>query len=651
MLIATAGHIDHGKTALIRALTGVETDRLPEERARGISIDLGFAHWRPDAGGTIGFIDVPGHRRYLRNMLAGVTGANFALVVVAADDGAMPQTIEHLHILDLLDMARGAVAITKCDKAGPDRIAEVRCEVAGLLANSSLSHAPIFEVSAQTGAGIEALGEALLEARDLSFLQADESHGFRMAIDRAFTVTGAGTVVTGTVLAGGARVGDVLMLSPKGLEVRIRSMQSGGVSVERIGPGQRCALNLAHVEAGDLHRGDWLVESASHAATDRIEATVRLLPGAAPLRHGASVHWHYGAADLGARVLLPGQRALQPGEAAQAQLVLDAPTSAVTGERFILRDAAGQELLGGGQVLDPLPGPKRRPLALRRQVADAISHSEPGTALAALASIPGFECGMAWFARCRNLRLEPLGELPAQVDAILAGANGEIAVARSRFRRLGIEVVEALGRYHLDRPEAGGMTRRELRSAAAEHLSAGLLATLLTELSAAGRIDASGPFVRLPGHAPSFGPAETAMWNAALALLEGDDIRPIRVAELAGEVRASEAAARAMLYRRRIAGDVWQVTESRFLLREQVRALAELARELDANHTGFTAAQFRDASGIGRNFVIELLEFFDRIGVTRRVGEKRRMRAGFEGVVGPIQAASPGERPRIPADD
>ncbi len=634
MLVATAGHIDHGKTALIRALTGVETDRLPEEQARGISIDLGFAYWRPDRGDTIGFIDVPGHRRYLRNMLAGIGGVQFALVVVAADDGVMPQTIEHLQILDLLGIARGAVAITKCDKATPDRIAEVRREAAGLLAGGSLGHAEFFEVSSSTGAGVDALGKALIAARDRSPMLADSNHGFRMAVDRAFTVTGAGTVVTGTVLAGQARAGDALILSPRGRELRIRSMQSGGKSVEAIGPGQRCALNLAHIEVADLHRGDWLVEEALHAPTDRLVATVRLLPQAPPLRHGARVHLHHGAADLGARVLLPRQRTLQPGESVQALVVLDAPGSAVTGDRFILRDAAGQELLGGGVVLDPLPGPKRRPLALRQQVAEAIAQPEPAGALAALAAIAGFECNVSWFAQCRNLRSEVVRALLEHADAVLAGAAGELAIARSRFARLGDELVEALGRLHIEHPEAGGMTRRELGRAASEPLSAGLLASLLAGLSDAGRIDAAGPFVRLPGHAPSFGPAETAMWNAALALLEGKEIRPIRVAELTGEVKAGEAAVRAMLYRRRIAGDVWQVTENRFLLREQVAALAAMAGELDAAHGGFTAAQFRDASGIGRNFIIELLEFFDRIGVTRRLGEKRRMRTGFESVVG-----------------
>ncbi|MGE3693254.1 MAG: selenocysteine-specific translation elongation factor [Novosphingobium sp.] len=639
MLVATAGHIDHGKTALIRALTGTDTDRLPEERARGISIDLGFAHWRPDAGEAIGFVDVPGHRRYLRNMLAGVGGVHFALLAIAADDGPMPQTVEHLQILDLLGIAHGAVAVTKCDKASAEQIAEVRGKVERLLAGSSLAQAPVFEVSAQSGAGIDALARALIEARGRFAAVADEARAFRMAIDRAFTVTGSGTVVTGTVTAGMARPGQMLMLSPQGREVRVRGLQSGGVSVEAVAPGQRCALNLAQVEASEVHRGDWLVETAQHVPTSRIEASVRLI-AKAPLRHASRVHLHHGAADLCARILLPRQRAIQPGETALVQLVLDTPTSAVTGERFILRDASGQALLGGGEVRNPLPGEKRRPAALREAVAAALALDSPASALAALAAMPHFECDTGWLARCHGLKPEAMQALLSQCDIVLAGSERQIALARTRFEALGDRLVEALGRHHIDRPETGGMTRRELRGALDEGLSAGLLSVLLDDLLAAGRIAASGPLLCLPGHVPSFSPAETAMWNAALAALEGSTTRAVRIGELAQELHTGEAAVRAMLYRRRLAGQVWQVTENRFMLNRHVAELAALASELDRRHGGFSAAQFRDASGIGRNFVIELLEFFDRIGVTRRQGEKRRMRPGFEAVLGVAEPQS-----------
>ena len=634
MLVATAGHIDHGKTALVRALTGVETDRLPEEQARGISIDLGFAYWHPDAGRAIGFVDVPGHERFVRNMLAGVSGVQFALLVVAADDGVMPQTAEHLRILHLLGIERGIAVLTKCDRANSNRIAEVRAQIAGLPGGTTLAAAPIFEVSSLTGEGIDTLAAALIAERNQTDLAADDGRGFRMAIDRAFTVSGAGTVVTGTVVAGSLAAGATLTVSPLGREVRVRGMQSGGGIVDCIAAGQRCALNLAGIELGELHRGDWLVEPALHAPTARIAARLRLL-GECParLRHDVQVHLHIGAADLSARVLMPRQRALQPGEEALIQLVLDAPTSAVTGQRFVLRDWSGRVLLGGGSVLDPLASPKRRSQTTRQAAAAALALPSPAEALAALAAIPGFEPDTVWFARCFNLTAPALAALLAGDDLVLVGAQA--AIARSRFDRLSNLLVDTIGEHHRLHPEAGGMTRREARLALAEPVSTELLTALLAALGEAERIASGRGLLRLPGHSAAFSAAETAMWREVLGRHEDGPPRPILVADLARELHRSEATIRAMLLRRRTSGDIWQITETRFLLPGHVTALAAIGGQLDSlSSAGFSPAQFRDASGMGRNFVIQLLEFFDRIGVTRRQGEVRRMRTDYEAAVG-----------------
>jgi len=631
MLIATAGHIDHGKTALVRALTGVETDRLPEEKARGISIDLGFAYWRPDGGATIGFIDVPGHERFIRNMLAGFSGVEFALLVIAADDGMMPQTIEHLRILDLLGISRGAVALTKCDRATPDQIVVVRSDLGELLAESGLADAPLFEVSSLTGAGIEPLAQALIAERDKQAASADTGHGFRLAVDRAFSVSGAGTIITGTAVSGRIAIGAALTLSPSGREVRVRGLQSGGEKVDEIAAGQRGAINLTGIEVSDLHRGDWLVEPALYCPTTRIEAHLQILP---PLRHAAHVHLHIGAADIGARVLTPRQRTIPPGELGLVQLLLDAPTSAIAGQRFVLRDQSGRVLVGGGTVLDPLVQPKRRTLEVRRTMAQALALPDPAAALTALAAIPGLEPASSWFARCRNLMPAAMQALLNDGDFVLAGEAGDIVITRSRFDRLAEALLKAVGQYHIDHPEAGGITRRQARLALDEAVSTELLTSLLHRLACNGKINASGTLLRLPGHSASFNPMEIALWRGVLAMLEDGPPRTIALSELARELRASEAAVRAMLTRRRINGDVWQVTDNKFMLRDHIATLAATAARLDAAHTGFTAAQFRDASGIGRNFVIQLLEFFDRIGVTRRIGELRRIRGDYAAVVG-----------------
>jgi selenocysteine-specific elongation factor len=636
MLIATAGHVDHGKTTLIRALTGVDTDRLPEERARGISIDLGFAYWRPDEGATIGFVDVPGHERFVRNMLAGVGGVDFALLVVAADDGVMPQTIEHLRIIELLGIKKGMVALTKCDRAEPDRIDEVRRSLSELVEPGSLRGMEVIPVSATTGLGMEPLRKALVAARDNGNEMVQAGRGFRLAIDRAFTVTGAGTVVTGTVTAGTAKIGDELVASPLGRKVRVRGLQSGGASVDTIGAGQRCAVNLAGIEIREIGRGDWLVEPGLHAPTSRIEARVELLESSRlAIHHDGEVHLHLGAADLVARVLTPRQRPIAAGGSEIVQLVLNAPTSAVAGDRFVLRDQSGRELLGGGRILDPLATDRRRTLAQRRAIAAALELAEPNMALAALADIPGHEPDARRFARQLNLRPAPLQAILASGDFVRFGEDDSILTSRTRVDRLANILVRALEEFHRATPDAGGMTRREARAALGEPVPPALFALLLRELGAEKRVVADGALVRLPGHSLSFTAPEAELWRSTLAALEDRGPRAIAVADLSRELRISEASTRAMLYRRRINGDVWQVTDTKYMLREHVAALVATAAQLaDESDAGFTAAQFRDATGIGRNFIIQLLEFFDRIGVTRRFGEARKMRSDYVATVG-----------------
>ncbi len=642
MLVATAGHIDHGKTSLIRALTGVETDRLPEEKARGISIDLGFAYWRPDDGATIGFVDVPGHERYVRNMMAGLSGIRRALLVVAADDGVMPQTIEHLRILDLLGFDAGMVALSKCDRVPAARIAQLGDEIAALLGETSLAGAAVYPVSAVTGDGIATLAAALVAARDEEKSFPTPGLGFRMAIDRAFSVAGAGTVVTGTVLAGHAAIGDELAIAPAGRRVRVRGIQSAGQATGEAAAGMRCALNLSGVEAGEVARGDWLTEPELCATSMRMQARVRLLPSApAPLRHGAHVHLHIGTAATGARVLLPRQRALAPGDKALAMLVPDTPIHAVTGDRFILRDDSGRLLLGGGAVIEPQVQTGRRKAQIAQAVAEAFDRASPEealVALVALAQVPGFDLDIGWFARAHGLQAGVAADMARAAGLLRFGREGRLAVAPAQVARLGERISSALAAHHAAHPSLSGPARRELRAALGEPVSQELFVLLLAELAQAGRIVAEGARVRLPGHVPSFSAVETAFWRKLLATLEDGALRPILLAELASELGSSEAVVAGMLQRRRDTGDVWQITPSRYMLREHVAQLAALAAQVDAAcEGGFKAAQLRDASGLGRNFVIQLLEFFDRIGVTRRIGEARRMRGDWQAVTGPAE--------------
>jgi selenocysteine-specific elongation factor len=637
MLVATAGHIDHGKTSLIRALTGIETDRLPEERARGISIDLGFAYWRSPEGGVIGFVDVPGHERFVRNMLAGVGGIDFALLVVAADDGVMPQSIEHVQILDLLGVARGVVAITKCDRSPPERIEAVRGQVRALLAPTALAGAPVFEVSSASGAGVAELGAALWAASREPQPHRRADRLFRLAIDRAFSVTGAGVVVSGTVRDGEIATGARVMLSPLGVEARVRGLQSGGRPVERAGPGQRCAVNLVGVELGQIHRGDWLLAPELHAPTSRLEVRLRVLPTKADaLSHDTPVHLHIGAADIEARVLIRGQGPVPPGGQTTAHLVLETPTHAATGDRFVLRDRSGRQSVGGGVVADPLPAARRRPAAEREPVSAALQASDPALALAALLAIPGHEVEARHFELCFALPANVAQALYQEAGAVQLAGPRPLLMSAARAAAVRSEMLQALSAFHPAHPDEGGMTHRALRAALATPVSPDVFGALLKTMTAEGALASAGPLLKLPGHTASLSPADDALWRRALPWLEERGPATFTPRDLASELRVSEVVAKALLARMRSNGEVWRVTAEGFLLRQQVSALAARAAVLaEANDgKGFTAAQYRDATGIGRNQVIRILEFFDAVGVTRRVGDVRKMRPDHERVTG-----------------
>ncbi|GFE80545.1 selenocysteine-specific translation factor [Steroidobacter agaridevorans] len=640
MLVATAGHIDHGKTSLIRALTGVATDRLPEERARGISIDLGFAYWQPDAGPTIGFVDVPGHERYVRNMLAGASGIDFALLVVAADDGVMPQTVEHVQILDLLAVARGTVAITKCDRSSPERIVEVRQQVEALLSTTALASAPMFEVSATTGAGVLALGAALCEANRVEHKRLIHERNFRLAIDRAFSVSGAGTVVTGTVRDGALDVGARLLLSPHNLEVRVRGLQSAGQPRTQVHAGERCAINLTGVEVAQIHRGDWLIVPSMHAPTMRLEVRLKLLD-VRTLKHNAPVHFHHGTADISARVLLPKQASISPGTEAAIQLALDHPTCAVAGDRFVLRDHSGRLLMGGGTIVDPLAPTERRKQSDRAAVSAALQSIQPAEALAALLAVPGHEVDTVDFERRFNLTPAAARTIYKNADVVLLSP---LAVPARRVAAITENIVDSLETFHREHPDARGMSARELKASLTTPISTDAFLALQKELTENHVIATSGSVMKLPGHTVDFSAADDERWRKVQRLVQSRGALLFSPREVTAEAKISEPVVKAMLYRRRSSGDVWRIDDERFMLRDQVAALAAraavLAREVGSR--GFTAAQYRDATGIGRNQVIRILEFFDSIGVTRRDGDRRKVRPDYFLIVG---TAPPYRRP------
>ncbi len=627
MIIGTAGHIDHGKTALVKALTGVDADRLKEEKARGITIDLGFAYLPTEAGDVLGFVDVPGHERFVHTMLAGAGGIDFALLVVAADDGIMPQTREHLAIIDLLGIPRGVVALTKADLVPPERLAEVAADIHASLAGTAMEGADILPVSSVTGEGVDIL-RARLIAEAVHRTERSAAARFRLAVDRVFTLSGVGVVVTGTVLSGAVRVGDRVLLSPSGLPARVRSLHAQNRAAEAGQAGDRCALNLAgpDITKEAIRRGDMVLDPALHAPTERIDATLRLLPGEAkPISQWFPARLHHAATEVGARIVLLGDDPIQPGGSADVQLVLDRPIAAVALDRFVIRDVSAQRTLGGGRFIDLRPPARRRRTPERQVQRAALALADPQVAFATLLAAPPFAADLAIFARDRALTAAQAKQL-AGLAVLLEAGDARIAIASDRWRRMTTEVLERLAGYHTDNPDQQGIGRERLRLALQPRLPAPVFVVALQKMAASGEIVLDGSFVRLATHTARLTPADETAWATVAPLLVGvERFRPPRVRDIAAATGLAEREVRRLLKLAGRMGRVDEVAHDHFFLRpvvhEMVTILADIAAQTEGGE--FTAAQFRDRVENGRKVAIQILEFFDRHGVTLRRNDLR----------------------------
>ncbi len=623
MIIGTAGHIDHGKTALVKALTGTDTDRLKEEKARGITVDLGFAYASQSDGTVLGFVDVPGHEKLVRNMLAGATGIDHVLLVVAADDGPMPQTREHLAIVDLLGLRQGVVALSKCDLVAPARLASAEAEVRALLAGSGLADAPILPVSSVTGQGIAEL-QAHLRQASVAAPATRRRGPFRLAVDRAFTLAGIGTVVTGTAVCGRVAIGDTLTVSPRGLAVRVRGIHAQNRQAAEGLAGQRLALALAGVDKADVRRGDWIVAEALHAPTQRLDVRLQVLAGEArPLAHWTPVHLHLGAEDVGARVVVLEGEAIAPGRGARAQLQLERPIGALRGDRFILRDQSALRTLGGGSVIDPFPPETRRRRDQRLAALAALERPTPAEALAAsLALEPSTGIDANAFATSWNLE-------PADWQAVLAAvphrvvADGarELLFSPVQLERYGAAVVGHLGAHHSRKPDSPGLTQEQLQRAIRDKPAGALFPRLLEQLLRAGTLKRSGPNLSLAGHTVALQGAEKQLWERLKPWLDEGGTHPPRFSEMLLRDRSlrRDQVLRLMERLQRM-GQVHPVGAEYFIQTGHLLALATQAWELaqaDPNKR-LNVKELRERTGISRHLSVPLVEYFDQIGLTRR---------------------------------
>ncbi len=631
MIVGTAGHIDHGKTSLVRALTGQDTDRLKEERERGISIDLGFAHFGTPDGTQAGVVDVPGHERFIRNMLAGAHGIDLVLFTVAADDGVMPQTEEHLDILHLLGVRRGIFVVTKTDLVDAARVAAVREEIEILALDTTLEGAPVLPVSTVTGAGLDALRAEI--AAQLAAPPGPPPPGyFRLPIDRAFVIRGHGVVVTGTAIAGAVREGETVRVLPGGERVRVRGLEVHGVPESRAEHGQRVAMNLAGIERGDLTRGHVVCDERIARPTRRFDAHVEIRPAA---RRGLPTHGrvrvHLGTAEVMAKlIVLDGRAELPPRSMGYAQLVLGEQVLALRGDRFILRDETARWTLGGGQVVNPFADRHRRAEAGLVQRLDALRGTDARAAASAFLELGAeFASEGATIAQALNLRQEEVAAALAAVDEVIPipDAGGpEVYTTQAKWERLATAARQAVDAVHRAQPLAPGVDMESLRGRLPWEVQPRVYRWCVERLIAAKHLIREESLVRAPEHRIALGADARALGERVERLLVESRFTPPDLRQLGEATGVARPELVDVLGVLEGEGKVVRVAPDLFY----ARAAAAEARSLLAAHCRahgeITAAVFRDLIGASRKYAIAFLDWCDRTGVTVRVGDLRRLR-------------------------
>ncbi|WP_343553372.1 selenocysteine-specific translation elongation factor [Pantoea sp.] len=607
MIIATAGHVDHGKTALLQALTGVDADRLPEEKRRGMTIDLGYAYWPQPDGRVLGFIDVPGHEKFLANMLAGIGGIHHALLVVACDDGVMPQTREHLQLLSLAGQPPLSVALTKADRVDETRIAEVQLQVAQLTQQLGWQAVPQFITSSHTQQGIDALRQHLGSLPETAF---DDRYRFRLAIDRAFTLKGTGLVVTGTALSGEVAVGDTLWLSSLNQPLRVRALHAQNQSVTRAQAGERIALNIAgDVEKAQITRGDWLLAQQQAEGCTRLTVALRLLQ---PLKSTSQpIHIHHAASHVTGRVTLLADYI--------AEIVLKQPLWLAENDRLIIRDSNAQQTLGGARVL--LLNSKKRGkrqedyLAWLHQLA--VAEDDSASLRAHLAYQPLETTELAW---ARQLTEPALNTLITDVAPVQLG-NALFSAAQTTTWQQ--KLLESLAHFHQQHPEVPGIGYDRLRRVALPHQPAEWVLALIEQLLDQGQLQQRQGWLHLPDFEPRFNPQEEVLWRQVGPLF-GD--QPLWVRDIALEVQQDESEIRTLLLTAARLGHITAIVRDRYYRSDQIQIFADLIRSRATQGGSTSAADFRTQLGTGRKVAVQILEFFDRSGFTRRRGNDHLLR-------------------------
>jgi selenocysteine-specific elongation factor len=621
-IIGTAGHIDHGKTALVKALTGIDTDRLPEEKARGITIDLGFAHanWK---GIDVSFIDVPGHERFVRNMLAGIGGIDLLLLIVAADESVMPQTREHFDICKLLNIPSGIVVITKSDLVETQDLEFVREEVAELVKGSFLENAPSFAVSSKSGKGIEDLRTGILNA-----LQAIKNRAvdgiFRLPVDRIFTLKGHGTVVTGTLIGGKLSKEQSIEVLPSGIRAKIRSIHAHNESVTEAVSGQRTSLNLLGVDKDQLVRGDVLTEPDFLKSTSLLDVKLTLLNSAKPVAHNSLVRFHHLASDTLGRITLLGVDQLEPGKSAFAQIRLQKPLSAFYGDRFIIRRQSPLITAGGGIILDH--SPIRRIKKSDEKALARLQKLETANELQRLELVieqRGFQGAPEPYLKARTgLTAEKIRDLKSDQIVVLR-KSPILMISANAGKTIQEKIRASLKVFHEKNPLLPGIPKEELRSRFLANIPSDIYQALLDHAVSSRIIDLQKESVALAGRTSTLSTEDEILAENVSTKIREAGFEFPGIAEMSSRIGKKIESVTKITYLLVRQGKVIKVSDDYFVHHEKWEELKSKIRELKMQQKTFSVADFKNRFGVSRKYAIPLLELLDREGVTRRSGNER----------------------------
>ncbi|MSM39014.1 MAG: selenocysteine-specific translation elongation factor [Geobacter sp.] len=631
LILGTAGHIDHGKTSLVKALTGVDTDRLPEEKSRGITIELGFANLELPGGINFGIVDVPGHERFIRSMVAGVGGMDIVMLVIAADEGVMPQTREHLEICQLLGVKKGLVALTKSDMVEPDWLNLVREEVSTFTAGSFLEGAPVVPVSARTGAGIEAL-RAELGRLAVEVEQKRSDGPFRLPVDRVFTVAGFGTVVTGTLLSGQVSVGDEVEILPSGLVSRIRGVQAHGSKAEKGTAGQRLALNLQGIDLDQVQRGDVVTPRGVYRATRIVDVHLdHLKSSPRELKHRSTLRLHSATYEVSAKLVLFDKDSLEPGESGFAQLRLEHPVLLLNGDPFVLRSASPSATIAGGTILDPAPPSRRRRTVEAIELLESLATGEESGIIAKMVS-GSLLSGLSFSDLVKRTGLSARRVESALAPLLTAGGiiqvvrEPRIYLSREGFSSLCELLSQELHAYLENNPLKDGMSKEELKTRLPARSDQRFFAPCLAALEKEGNVKAERELVKLTGRKAEAVADQAVIQQGIEQELIAGDCEPHSLKELCDILRIPEKLALEHLNLLSREGRAIKVKSDIFYAPAPFALIQEKLIDHLKEKGEITPGEFRDLTGLSRKFMIPLLEYFDAQKITIRVGDKRILR-------------------------